>query len=240
MFKKELRDASELFLECLLLLLVVPVTFVFDKYLIHFDWNISVIFNLSLLSVLIIYPLLAGTLVFQSEKKDNAFEYLLSLPLSKAHILIAKIIPRLLFLFALIGVSMIFSPYKNVLLNGFNLIVLFLISMFLCLTYSSITIYFVEIGLLFWLFYFDYKILNFLLWKPEIARASYPVFSSQLIAAALLLIPLGLAFWLTFKKLDIRPLKYQLKPYVFVALPAILTLITFTIVFAKKYWALAK
>lgn len=239
MFKKELRDASKLFLECLVLLLVVPVAFIFDKYVIHFGWKLSDMFNYLLFIVLVIYSLCAGTLVFQSEKKDKAFEYLLSLPLSKLQILADKVVPRLMFLFVLLGASLVLSLFKDVLMNGFNLIVLFLISLFLCLTYTSIIIYFLEIGLLFWLFFLDSQILNYLLWRPENAGNIYPDFPSQLISAALILVPLGLSFWLTLKKLDVKPLKFQMKSYVFIALPAILALITLTVVFYKMYWAWA-
>jgi len=224
----------------MVLLLIVPVAFVFDKYVIHFGWRISDIFNYVLLFILVIYPLFAGTLVFQSEKKDNAFEYLLSLPLSKTQILADKIIPRLMFLFVLLGASIVVSLFKNVLMNGFSLIVLFLISLFLCLTYTSIIVYFLEIGSLFWLFYMDSQIINFLLWRPDAVRTIYPNFPSQLIAAALILVPLGLAFWLTFKKLDVKPLKLQMKSYVFIALPMALALISLTVVFYKKYWVWAK
>ena len=239
MFKKELRDASKQFLECLVLLLVVPVAFVFDKCVIHFGWRMPDIFNYLLLIVLVIYSLCAGTLVFQSEKKDKAFEYLLSLPLSRPQILAYKIIPRLTFLFVLLGTSIIFPLFKNALMNGFNLIVLFLISLFLCLTYTSIIIYFLEIGLLFWLYFLDSQIINYLLWRPETAGNIYPDFPSQLISAALILVPLGLSFWLTFKKLDVKPLKLQMKPYTFIALPVLLGLISLTVVFYKMYWAWA-
>jgi len=237
MLNKELRDALKQFLECLLPLLIIPVAFVFDKYVIHSNWRIADIFNYAFLVVLVIYPLMAGTLIFQSEKKDNAFEYLLSLPLSRPKILADKIGPRLLFLFVLLLAALAISPFKDVLMNGFNLLVLFLISLFLCLSYTSIVVYFLEIGLLFWLFYLDSQILNYLLWRPEISRNIFPNIQSQLLAAALLLVPLGLAFLLTFKRFDVKPLKFQMKSYVFIALPAVLALITLTVVFVKKYWA---
>lgn len=240
MLKKELRDALKQFLECLLPLLAIPAAFVFDRLILHDYWRISDIVHHVSKAVLIIYPLMAGTLVFQSEKKDTAFEYLLSLPLSRPKIIADKAGTRLLFLAVLLSASIVFSLFKNPLLNGFNLLVLFLIALFLCLTYTSIIVYLLGTGLLFWLFYMDSQIVNFLLWRPGTAQALQPNFPSQLIAAALFLVPLGAAFWLTFSRLDVKPLKLQMKNYIYIALPAVLVLISLTVVFYKKYSAWLK
>lgn len=236
MLKKEFFDALKRLMECLLLLLVIPVAFVFDKYLIHFGWSFSEVFEYFSLMVLIIYPLIAGVTIFQSERKDRAFEYLFSLPLSRFKIILYKIFPRFLFLILLIVASIILSIFKDNVLNEFNLLILFFISLFLSFAFSSVVIGLVGIGAVFWLFYSISQCTNFIIWRPEAVSSIQPNFPSQLISAAMLLIPLAVAFWITFKNLDVKPLKLQIRLYLFITLSTLVILVPLTVVFYKKYW----
>lgn len=239
MLKKEFADALKKLLECLTILIAIPLALVWDKFVIHFGWNFLDICNFVFVPTLVIYSVYSGANVFQSEKKNRAFEYLLSLPLSRWKIILYKIVPRMVFLLLLLVVSVFFSVFNNVWINGFNLIILFLISLFLSILLSSAVFGLLEVALAFCIIYLNAQIINFFLWRPETTSAIVPSFLSYFISGALLLIPLGIAFWITFKNLDVKAIKLQIRPYLFIALPSVLILITFAVLFYKKYlvWA---
>jgi hypothetical protein len=238
MLKKEIFDSLKTLIQCLLLLIGVPLGFVMDKLIIHFGWKLSEIFNFLFLISIVIYPIASGLYVFQSEKKDRAFEYLLSLPLSRLKIIIYKVLPRLSLLLLLITVSTFFSIFNNIWINGFNLIVLFFVSLFIAFATTSVVLGPVIVTLLFYAYYVTSQMIHmiFIGLKPEIFNAfSTTAFFFNLLTAVLLLVPIGSAFWITFKKFDIKPLKWQLKSYYFIVLPTILVFMSFIILFYKKY-----
>jgi ABC-type transport system involved in multi-copper enzyme maturation permease subunit len=235
MLKKEILDSSRKLFECLLLLLTIPLAILWDKFVIHFGWKISDVFNFVFIPALVIYAAYSGATIFNSEKKNRAFEYLLSLPLPRWKVVLCKIGPRISFLFMWLIVSVFFSVFKNPFLNGFNLVILFLISLFLSILLSSVVIGFIEIGAIFFLFYENANILNFLLGKIKITQSTNLSFLPLIFSAVLVLTPLGIAFWLTFKNFDVKPLKFQVKPYFFIVLPSFLLLISFVVLFFKEY-----
>jgi hypothetical protein len=49
------------------------------------------------------------------------------------------------------------------------------------------------------------------------------------------LIPLAAAFAITVKNFDLKPIKWQVKPYLMIALPTVLILLSFIIVFFRGY-----
>jgi hypothetical protein len=239
MLKKEILDSLKIFILCLLLLLGVPLGFALDRIIIHFGWNFSDLFNFMFLMTTIAFPITAGLAIFQSEKKNRAFEYLFSLPLSRFKILMCKVLPRLMLLLVLIIASALFSVYANYWLNGFNLVILFLISVVMSISFSSLWLGAVGIAFFFYGYYTTSRILYpiFTGWDPEkyiLTSASTELFHSML-AAVLLLIPLGTAFWLTFKKLDVKPLKLQMKSFYSIVLPTLLIFIVFIILSFRKY-----
>ena len=238
MLKKEFSDAFKQFMECMLLLLGVPLGVVLDKLIIHFGWKLSDIFHYVFLITMTIYPLVAGLTIFQSERKDRAFEYLFSLPLSRFEAIRYKIAPRFLFLLLLIIASVFFSIFKNVLINGFNLIVVFLISAFMSISVTSFVLGVVGVSFIFSAYYQASTIIHliFIGWD----RSKYNAFStgallSDLLTAALLFIPMGAAFWMTFKNLDIKPLKWQLKFYYYIVVPIIIVFYAFIILLFNKF-----
>ncbi len=235
MLKKEFSDALRKLIECLILLLAVPLAILWDKFVIHFGWSYRDVFNFVFQATLVIYPIYSGMTIFQSETKNKAFEYLFSLPISRWRIVLYKIFWRAAFLLLLLFVSSFFSVFKNVWINGFNLIVLFLISIFLSVTLSSVVVGPIGVGLVYLIIYLNAQIINYLLWEAEKVTFNFTSFLSQFISAALLLIPLGMTFWLTFKNMDVKSLKLQLKYYKLIALPSIGTLILFAILFYGRY-----
>lgn len=239
MLKKEFSDALRKLIECLILLLAVPLAILWDKFVIHFGWSYRDVFNFVFQATLIIYPIYSGMTIFQSEIKNKAFEYLFSLPVSRWKIVLHKIFWRAAFFLLLLGVSSFFSVFKNVWINGFNLSILFLISTFLSLTLSSVVIGPIGVGLVYLIIYLNSQIINYLLWRAEKVTFNLTSFLSLFISAAFLLIPLGMTFWLTFKNMDVKSLKLQMKYYKLIALPSIGTFILFAILFYGRYlkWA---
>ncbi len=237
MLKKEFFDAFKRFMECMILLLGVPLGVVFDKLIIHYGWKLSEIFNFVFLVTIIAYPLVAGLTIFQSERKDRAFEYLFSLPLSKFETIMYKIAPRFFFLLLLIIVSTFFSIFDNIWINGFNLIVVFFISSFLSISVNSFVIGVFGVSFFFSAYYQASRTIHliFIGWDPaKFNDFSKGALLSDLLTAALLLIPIGTAFWMTFKKFDVKPLKWQLKSYLYIVVPTVIVFYSFIILVFKK------
>jgi len=238
MLKKEFSDALKQFMECMLLLLGVPLGVVFDKLIIHYGWKLADIFHFVFLITMIIYPVVAGLAIFQSERKDKAFEYLFSLPLSRLEALRYKIAPRFLFLLLLIIASIFFSIFKNIWINGLYLIVVFFISAFMSISVTSFVLGAVGVSFIFSAYYLASTMIHliFIGWDPsKYNKFSTGALLSDLLAAALLLIPIGTAFWMTFKKFDVKPLKSQLKFYYYIAVPTISAFYIFIILLFKKF-----
>ncbi len=238
MLKKEISDSLKTFFLCLLLLLGVPLGYGLDKILIHFGWMFSEIFNFMAVITISVFPIASGLTIFQSEKKDGAFEYLFSLPLSRFKILMYKISPRLVLLLLLILVSVPFSVFDNIWLSGFNLVILFLISVVMSISFSSLLIGVIGMSFFFYVYYQTSLIINlfFIGFDPQKIESAFPPgFHSRLLVASLLLIPLGSAFWVTFKKLDLKPLKLQMKSYYSVVLPTLIVFVSFIILTFKRY-----
>lgn len=237
MLKKEFFDAFKRFMECMILLLGVPLGVVFDKLIIHYGWKLSEIFNFVFLVTIIAYPLVAGSTIFQSERKDRAFEYLFSLPLSRFETIMYKIAPRFFFLLLLIIASTFFSIFNNIWINGFNLIVVFFISTFLSISVNSFVIGVLGVSFIYSGYYQASRTIHliFIGWDPvKFNNFSTGALLSELLTAALLLIPIGTAFWITFKKFDVKPLKWQLKSYLLIVLPTVLVFYSFIILFFNK------
>lgn len=237
MLKKEFSDAFKQFMECMILLLGVPLGVVLDKLIIHFGWKLSDIFHFVFLITMTVYPVVAGLTIFQSERKDRAFEYLFSLPLSRLEAIRYKIAPRFLLLLLLVIASIFFSIFKNVLINGFNLIVVFLISAFMSISVTSFVLGVVGVSFIFSAYYQASRVIHLIYigWdRVKFNDFSTVALLSDLLTAALLLIPVGAAFWMTFKNLDIRPLKQQLKFYYYIVVPIILVFYAFVILLFKK------
>lgn len=242
MLKKEISDSLKTFILCLLLFFGVPLGYVMDKFVIHFGWSLKEIFIFIYLLTTIALPIAAGLTIFQSEKKDRAFEYLFSLPLSRLRILMHKVLPRLVILLVLIAVSTLFSVYQNIWIAGFNLVVLFLISIVLSVSFRSLWLGVIGVAFFFYVYYISSPIIYMILtgWNPGkiFPDSTLIVLPYNLFAAALLLIPLGTAFWITFKKMDVKPLKLQMKSYYLIVLPTLVIVIAFIVMVFKKYLSL--
>lgn len=237
MLKKEFSDALRKFLECVSLLIAVPLALLFDRFIIHSGWKFLEVFNVVFIISIVCYPVYSGATIFQSEKKNRAFEYMFSLPIQRWKIILYKIATRIAFLLLLLVVSVFFSVFKDVFLIGFNLIIVFLIAVFFSLHVSSVISVIVGIIFMFYLYVTDAHIILFLLWKLKLTSSTSLAFIPEIFSAAFLLIPLGFTFWLTFKNLDVKSPKLHMKYYLLIALPSIAILVSFAFLFFKKYLA---
>ena len=240
MLKKELRDTVHRFSECLLILLVLPIAYLMDRLLIHYFAPFWELLEGLAFVACVAFAVYAGATLFQSEKRDQAFEYLLSLPLTRWKILRSKLLPRLLFVLALALIQLLWHGPPNGTTIAFALIVLFLASAFLSLPVDSVIVAFLGVFLLYTLFGLVAQMLYHLmiyLWREHGSLYNpQDRFSSYVIAALLVLVPLGISFWKSFRDFDLKPLRFQLRPYLTIALPSILVLLILAVAFFNVYF----
>jgi len=235
MLKKEAWDALKRELECLLILGAIPLAFLWDRLVMKFQWGFRDIFVGVFITTVILYAIYAGATIFQSEKKDRAFEYLFSLPVSKQKILLMKIGPRLVILIFLVIILVLFFKL-DLLYFGITFPLIFFVSAFLSIGINSIIINLIGVSILYYVFYFLWHILaNFFFLHGLGSRGLWIAPTFQLLAAAFLLVPMGTAFWLTFKRMDVKPLKFQMRTYYAIVLPTLVVLIIFVTLMFKKY-----
>ncbi len=133
-----------------------------------------------------------------------------------------------------------FNYGKTNVFSGFDLIVLFLAAAFLSLPVDSVIMAFLGVGMLYFLFRLAAKMLYHLmihLWREHGSPCNpRNEFSSWAIAALLVLVPLGIAFWKTFKNFDLKPIRMQLKPYLVIALPCLLAVLILAAIFYETYF----
>jgi len=243
MLKKEILDALKKLIECLIVLVAIPIGFVWDRLFINFRWDFSDIIYAVFIVTVVVYSIYSGATIFQSEQKDRAFEYLLSMPLTRVKIIIYKIFPRISILALMIIVLAIFSGFKIDSIYVIQLLFIFLISTFISFTISSVIMGFIGVLLLYMVFYFTLRILSFVALKHHIfSNISAGSLLIHLLSAFILLIPFGVAFWKTIKNLDVKPLKLQMQPYYYIALPSLFITIIFLVLFYNRYlsWFLTR
>ncbi len=153
MLRKEARDALKRFIESLVALLVIPFIYVGDKLVTKVGLDYVSLIQTGFFITLIIYAVYAGATVFQSERKDRAFEYLFSLPLTRRKIILAKVLPRLGLLLLLGGVATIVIGRGLQAESGIALLVLFFSSLFLSIGVFSIVISLFGVGLMYLTFF---------------------------------------------------------------------------------------
>jgi len=95
MIKKEYRDIYKTALVILSILLVIPLIYIFDRIKWKSDTDYMGIFIIALGAVIFLLANRLGVDTFRTELEDNAFEYLLTLPISRSAIILDKLLPRL-------------------------------------------------------------------------------------------------------------------------------------------------
>ena len=223
-------------MESLVFLVIIPFMYIVDKLVWKWGLDYRSLIDTGFVITLLIYAVYAGGTVFQSERKDRAFEYLFSLPLTRRKIILAKILPRLGIL-TLLGAAATIVVGRGLLVEaGITVLVLFFSSLFLSIAVFSIAINIFGVGLIYLMFFQGGRVVGRFLFK--IGGSSYLKWLvTQSVPAAVLLIPLGIAFWLTFKKMDARPLKLQMKTYYSITLPALFVLALLIALFSRSSMA---
>lgn len=221
MLKKEFRDTLKILLECFLILLAIPIAKILDKLVFHQGWGFRDVFDIPFIVVIFAFSIFSGIYIFQSEKKDRGFEYLLSLPIKRSKIIFCKIFPRLSILLLLLAVTLIFSIFDTPLQGCITVITLHLSATFLTLAVDSLIIHFTGIFILFALFQSFSNLIFHFINKPGVFQLTSSAFFGELFSSLILLIPLGISFILSFKNFDLKPLKFHTKPYLFITVPVI-------------------
>jgi hypothetical protein len=234
MLEKELRAALLRFAESLVVLLAFSVMYVADKLVLKTGLDYASLIQTAFVITIILFAAYAGSTIFQAERKDHAFEYLFSLPLGRGRILLAKVLPRLGLLVLLgVGASLVLGHAIRQAL-GIAAVVIFLSALFLSIGVSSLIIGAFGILMLYLIFLEGGVVAGYLLKRLEPGLHGWLAgLAPQLVSASVLLIPLGIAFWLTFREMDARPIKLQMRTYYAIVLPALAVIVTILIVFFK-------
>jgi ABC-type Na+ efflux pump permease subunit len=239
--RKELRDTLKTFAQSLMILLVIPIALLLDWHVLHSQWEISGIYQPVFLAVIIIYAVYSGVSIFQAEKRDRALEYLLSLPVSRWKIVTVKVLPRFVLLLLLLAAAGVLSMFGSFLADAVSMIIIFLLAITLSLAVESMINAMVGVLLLNAILYYASLVLSYLTMEHHWFGSDVPIVAiSQVLPALLLLLPLGAAFTLAVKHFDLKPLKWQAGPYLLIALPGMMIMITFVLLFIKKYLAWIK
>jgi ABC-type transport system involved in multi-copper enzyme maturation permease subunit len=233
MLRKEIRDALKRFVESLVALILIPFVYAWDKLITKAGLDYKSLLQTGFVVTLLIFSVYAGATVFQSERKDRAFEYLFSLPLSRTEIILAKVLPRLGFLVFLGGAATLVVGRELLQEAGIIFLLLFFSSIFLSIGVFSVILNLFGVGLIY-LIYFQGQLIvsSFLL---KLGLSSHGLWVASVISAAVLLIPFGIAFWLTFKNMDARPVKLQLRTYYAIVLPTLIILVSLIVAYSRTH-----
>jgi ABC-type Na+ efflux pump permease subunit len=235
MLRKEIGDALKRFVESLVVLAIIPFMYIGDKLIIKVGLDYASLIDTGFVLALVMFSVYAGATIFQSERKDRAFEYLFSLPLTRRKIILAKVLPRLGLLLILGGAATIAIGRSLLAEAGIIILVLFFSSLFLSIGVFSIAINLFGVILMYLIYYMGRHVFGYLLFKLGGNFASHlgPL-AAQFVSAAVLLVPFGIAFWLTVKKMDVRPLKLQMRTYYSITLPALFVLVSLIALFFRS------
>lgn len=236
MLRKELTDSIKRFLECFVIFVGIPIAFLLDRLIIKSGWEFKSLFLGFFITTVLIYTVYSGLTLLQAEKKDRALEYLLSLPISRVKILAVKIFSRLLIILLLMFILNFVMHFQTFQGGAIYLIILFISSVSLSIAIDSILLGIIGASFMFQVFMFSNKFVLFLFSKIGIEGSSEHLgLLSMVFSALILLVPFFMSFWLTFKKLDLRPIKMQLQPYYYIAFPALVIILSFVILNYNNY-----
>ena len=235
MLRKEIIESLKRFLECFVIFLGLPIAFLLDRLIMKFGWEFKDLFLALFFVAVFFYSVYSGITIMQAEKKDRALEYLLSMPISRSKIMLMKIFSRLIILIFCIFILAFLVNFKTFQMLTIWLIFLFFISVTFSMVIDSIILGIIGISLIFLVFELNSRTLNFLVGKTDIEGSlDYLALLSPVLSALLLLIPFGISFWLTYKKMDVKPMKQQIQPYYYIAFPALVIILSFIILYYKN------
>ena len=236
MLRKELTESIKRFLECSLIFVGIPIAILVDRMITKFGWEFKDLFPGVFFVTVFFYSAYSGITIMQAEKKDRALEYLLSMPISRSKIMLMKIFSRLIILLLLMFISNFLMNSQSYQLAIIYLVVLFVASVSLSLVIDSILLGIIGAFLIQGVISLNYGNIFFFFSKLGIKGSAHPFdLISTLVSAFLVLVPFFISFWLTFKKLDLRPMKQQIRPYYYIAFPALVIILLFIIFNYRNY-----
>jgi len=221
MLKKEFRDTLRILMESSVLLLSVPL-FMLMSLIMGFKVNYGQLIKVTLIITVFAFSGYSGLGMFLWERRDKGFEYLLTLPLSRLKLFIYKLLPRFVVLMLLLGTwCLVFNmPVKEYIVV---LVFIQLAGACLSLAFNSYFAALMGIILLGFFYSLSSRFISFLFHRwQRVSIDPFAVISPYVLSALLLGIPLGISFLLAFRAFDLKPYKYTIKPYLFIALPLLL------------------
>jgi ABC-type transport system involved in multi-copper enzyme maturation permease subunit len=253
MLKKEFHDSLRVLLECSLLLLSIPVFIIMDVLFFQVNLDPRELVQTVAICTLMIFAIYSGLTLFHREEKDRSYEYLFSLPLSRSKILLCKIFPRISLLSLLLFIFVFLFGIENVdlFVRNYNvlwtIIVFFLFALFFSLAFRNLAVGFTGMYILLVIYdmslRFSINVFEHILYYSYYDRISdyrYNIFRNAvyILPGLLIVIPLGISFFLAFKRLDLRPPAHRVKPYLYIALPVILIQAVLLLLFYKDLFDL--
>lgn len=220
MFKKELKDALKILVQCLGVFLVYPVLRALDWNLGYPQWDFKGIWDFLYTIFAVLFAGYSGVALLASEKGDGALEYLLSLPVSKGRILANKAGTRLLLLAAVYLLGILSRGLADPVADGLSVLFLFGLGVSVGLAVNSVFLGLLGVFLLQFVIYFASLITQYL-WLG--------MGGALLLPGLAIVGPALLAFWFSFRRMDLKPRNYHIKPYVYIALPPVILVLAFVV-----------
>ena len=233
MLKKEFRDSLRILLESSLFLLAVPMS-ILASVIMGFTLAYGQLIKYTSIITIFAFAAYSGLGMFLWEKRDKGLEYLLTLPMSRLTLFLCKLLPRMILLLVLLGAwGLIFQVSIKQLVVV--LIFIQLAAASLSLAFNSYFAAIIGIILLMFFYSLSQRFIWFLFYQwRELSVNPFAIISPTLLAALLTGIPLALSFLMAFKNLDLRPYKYTVKPYLFIAVPLLLAQVAVIFFFYEK------
>ncbi len=231
MIYKEFKDIYKIVLILLSSMVIIPVIHSLKASLVITSYETGAVSHVGYSGGNVLYfSIIAGIIImisgvlglnmFSREYKDKSFEYLLSTPLTKKEILLNKIIPRLIIIFALIIIYTItfyiYFKEPDKLKDSFHVLVLpkflllwmifnFLITLFLSIFKQKNWIAFINLLTLYMIFVTPFSIRLILRnLSIEFQDQAHLIGYSFIISFIILIFLLGICFIISYKKLDLR------------------------------------
>lgn len=233
MLKKEFRDTLRILLESSILLLSVPLI-ILTLLIMGFKVNCGLLIKYTSIITVFAFSGYSGLGMFLWEKRDKGFEYLLTLPISRLKLFIYKLLPRFVVLMAmLVTWALVF----NMPVNDYIVVLIFIQLAAACLSLAFNSYFAALIGIILLGFFYSLssRFIIFLFYRWQgISIDPFTIISPYVLAALLLGIPLGISFLSAFRNFDLKPYKYVIKPYLFIALPLFLVQVVVIFLYYEK------
>ncbi len=241
MLIKEFKHGLKKVLNIFIVFLIIPLIFFILRLFPVLDYfSLSVkdyidIIVFFLWVIILLSSILLGTSAFESERKNNAFEYMLTFPVKKLKLIFYKFFPRLLILFSLIIVYEIFYHFsfyfiKTSLFKPLYFPILIILLFILSFSFSlfeirdtmALIVFFTYIGIFSLAFFFKRHL-------PLLQKLHYvsPFFSGFILSLFFFDIFTILGIIFTFLKFDLSPVKMHMKKFsIYLIIPILLSLIS--------------